>query len=685
MQSLRPISAAMLAAFTALPAYAQERLAATLEPVVVSGKKDPDKSTLTQPDYATAKERVEQTAGGANVIDAATYKTGRVSTLTDALSFSPGVLVQPRFGAEEARLSIRGSGAQRTFHGRGLQLMQDGVPLNLADGSFDFQAVEALSARYIEVWRGANALQYGASALGGAINFVSPNGFNSDLFSARLEAGSFGYQRAQLATGNVAENFDYYVAGNLFKQDGFRSHAQQDTQRVFANLGWTFNPDLETRFYIGAVNSDSFLPGSLTKAQLGVDPSHAAAANISGNQKRDIDWRRISNKTVYRAGTQRFELFAFASDKTLFHPIFQVIDQTNRDIGIEARYVNDAQLAGRKNRFVFGIAPARGHTGEDRWVNVGGTRGARTNQGEQIANNLDIYAENQHYVLPQLAVIAGVQHNRSTRTLNDKFIAGTAADPASESFDLKYSGTSPKLGVRADIAQGIQVFANIAKSYEPPSFSEITGGLRPVLNRAQSATSAEVGTRGTLANVQWDVALYHAKLKDELLQVGTNVVNAPITINAPRNTHSGLEAAASGTFASKLFWRGALNLNRFKLKDDPRFGNNTLPGLPKTTAQAELGYRFTEGLTASINAQHASGYPIDFAGSFFADAYTTFGAKIAHTINKQWSWFVEGRNLGNKKYAATTGIVQNARGQDQAQFLPGDGRAVYAGLEFKLN
>ncbi|MDH4653383.1 Plug domain-containing protein [Pseudomonas sp. JG-B] len=66
----------------------------------------------------------------------------------------------PRFGAEEARLSIRGSGLQRTFHGRGLLLMQDGAPVNLADGSFDFQTIEPLTTDHIEVLRGANAWRY---------------------------------------------------------------------------------------------------------------------------------------------------------------------------------------------------------------------------------------------------------------------------------------------------------------------------------------------------------------------------------------------------------------------------------------------------------------------------------------------------------------------------------------------
>lgn len=114
----------------------------------------------TSPTIAEKKADFSHIPGGAGVVDAETYKSGRSSTLQDALGMATGVFIQPRFGAEEARLSIRGSGLQRTFHGRGLLLMQDGAPVNLADGSFDFQTIEPLTTDHIEVLRGANAWRY---------------------------------------------------------------------------------------------------------------------------------------------------------------------------------------------------------------------------------------------------------------------------------------------------------------------------------------------------------------------------------------------------------------------------------------------------------------------------------------------------------------------------------------------
>ena len=48
------------------------------------------------------------------------------------------------------------------------------------------------------------------------------------------------------------------------------------------------------------------------------------------------------------------------------------------------------------------------------------------------------------------------------------------------------------------------------------------------------------------------------------------------------------------------------------------------------------------------------------------------------------SWFIEGRNLTDETCAATTSVIANANGADAAVFNPGEGRGVYAGIEWKL-
>ena len=650
--------------------------------ITVVEKKEP---SLTLPGPEAAAREIAEIPGGASLVDAEDYKRGRASTLQDALGFTPGVFVQPRFGAEEARLSIRGSGLQRTFHGRGIKLLQDGVPLNLADGAFDFQAVEPLSARYIEVYRGANGMRYGSSTLGGAINYVSQNGYGAAPAQVRLEGGAFGYLRGQVGSGFVRGRLDAFATLTDFAQDGFRAHSEQSTQRLFGNVGWRIDEDRETRFFLTAVKSDSELPGNLTLAQLEADPRQAAPGNLALDQKRDFDLFRLSNRTTLRSGgAGRLDLGAFWSYKHLDHPIFQVLDQLSHDAGAELRYERTAELGGRPNVFVAGFSPAFGVVQDDRFVNAAGRRGARTAEGETTSINLDLYAEDRHELRPGLTLSAGVQLSRAVRDFEDSFLTnGDQTD--SQEFD----GVSPKLGLMWDVSSRASVFANVSRSFEPPSFGELAnlGGNGLLQLDAQTATSAEIGTRGTAGNAgraAWDLVVYHARLDGELLSLNDAIGNPLGTINAGRTLHTGIEAGLEVRLGRGLLWRQVYNWSRFSFSDDPVFGDNRLAGIPEHYARAELLYETGTGFYGGPNLEWVpDAYPVDHANTLFAEGYTVFNFKVGYRTASGLAAFVEGKNLTDETYAATTGVIADARGRDSAQFLPGDGASVFAGIEYR--
>ncbi|MDO8696842.1 MAG: TonB-dependent receptor, partial [Pseudomonas sp.] len=77
-------------------------------------------------------------------------------------------------------------------------------------------------------------------------------------------------------------------------------------------------------------------------------------------------------------------------------------------------------------------------------------------------------------------------------------------------------------------------------------------------------------------------------------------------------------------------------------------------------------------------------YNVDMADSLNADSYAIWGLKAGYRMPTGVDVFIEGRNLADKTYAATTGVVANAKGQDSALFMPGDGRAVFTGIEWRL-
>lgn len=688
--------------------------------------------SLTVPTAAEAVEALKLTPGGVGVVDAETYKNGRSANLKDALEYAPGVFVQPRFGAEEARISIRGSGIQRTFHGRGLKLLQDGVPLNLADGGFDMQAVEPLATDYIEVYRGANALRYGSTTLGGAVNFISPTGYNSAPLQARAEYGSFDTIRGQLSSGGVLGSFDYYATATHYSTEGFREHSKQSNQRFFGNFGFKFNEAVETRFYLTYVHTDSELPGSLTKAQLEANPEQAArnpAAPIfdyvASHWKRDFELFRLSNKTTWTHGDGQLTLSSYYSCKDLDHPILFVIDQVSHDFGLDLNYVDQGDLFGRKNRLIAGFMPTFGLVEDVRYANVLGERGAVIGNQQQESMNLDLYFENAHYLTDRLALTLGGQISYANRDNEDRFpVSATNLD---NSDRQDYRGYSPKVGLLYDVTPEAQFFLNASRSFEPPSFGELsnpaTGGAGLVQLDAQTATTVEIGTRGSAFNqrVAWDIAYYYSWVDDELLSQ-TVAPGLTQTVNAGRTIHQGVEfgldvtllegiftrrevapevAFAHGKSAKnpknpapmpapeveqdKLVFRQNYLWSHFNFEGDDEFGDNQLAGIPEHYYRAELLYTHPSGFYAGPNVEWViASYPVDLANTLDADSYALLGFKIGLRTKKGFSVYVEGKNLTDETYAATTDVINRAGAFNSNAFLPGDGRSFFAGVEYKF-
>ena len=691
--SLSSLSAFLLTATVS----AQE--AKPLQEVVITAKKD--SPSLTVPSVEQRKEQIAaSTPGGASIVDAEEYKTGRAATLKDALDFTPGVLVQSRFGSEEARIAIRGSGIQRTFHGRGLWLMQDGMPLNLADGGFDMQAVEPMAAQYVEVFRGANALQYGAATLGGAINFISNTGHSAPAFQSRFEIGSFNTRRAQLSSGFVSGNVDGYVSITAAQTDGFRDYSEQESLRIMANIGTKISSNLENRFFVTWVDSKSQLPGALTKAQMQANPQQANAASVAGRQRRDYQLFRLANKLTYSDGDNSLTFSAFWSWKDLDHPIFQVIDQLSNDLGFDLRYDGRQTLFGLRNDITVGTNFMYGNTQDQRFQNVGGQRAAKVADYQLQAINWSLYMQDRIHFTDHFSLVLGLQALYASRDLNEEtLIPGVGAflpNTINNTDRLSYFGISPKIGLIYEFDPLTQIYFNASRSFEPPTFGEATpiGANGIVHLEPQWATTFELGTRGERGRVGWDFSYYYAIVDRELLALGVPPLPTN-TVNAGKTIHQGIEfgltadllrnlTTASDTNYDRLALRQNFFWNDFRFKNDPTFGDRLLPGFAPFYYRAELMYEHPCGFYVGPNLEWSPvRYAADLARSTFADPYALLGVKLGYKTKKGVSFFVEARNLTDENYSPTTGVVTNANGGTGAVFLPGDGRAIYGGVEFK--
>lgn len=675
-----------------VPVFAEAPSKSVRMPEVLVTAKNQTSSAVV-PNEETAEKTLNRVPGGAGVVRSEEVHKGRAVTPQDLLGWAPGVHVQQRDTASlESRISIRGSGLQRTFHLRGINLLQDGIPLNQADGGGDAQRIEPLAIDYTEVYRGGNALRYGATTLGGAINFVSPTGYSADLLQARFELGSFGYVRSQVSSGLVAGPWDYYVSASQFEQDGFRTHTAQDNYDIVSNIGLKINDSIESRLLVTFIEAKSKLGGGLTKSQLTTDPTLANASNVSGNYKRDFEFLRIASKTTITNDDRFLDLIGHWSSYDLFHPIFQVIYQDDDDWGGDLRYTDNGEIFGRRNELILGLGGSLGFVDDDRFTNSGGAAAGRTAEFENTALNLSLYGQDQFYLWERLALAAGAQLVYSERNVEDFFFGN-----GDDSGEVGYRSFNPKVGVLYDITDQAQIFVNYNKSFEPPSFSEMTTPAADFLpNKAQVANTVEAGTRGIRDRVGWDATYYYMWLDNELLSLNDPNGTALGTINAPSETiHQGVEIGANadvlrGILLSqevrydKVNLRALYNWNDFRFNGDPVYQDNQLPAMPEHFFKTEIRYEHPSGIYGGVNLEQTfEKYPIDMANTFFADPYSIWGVKIGYRAKKGPSLFFEGKNLGGEVYAASTGIVANANQNDSAQFNPGTGRSWFGGIEWK--
>ena len=637
------------------PAAAEDAADAT---IIVTGRVAADQAEVT----------AKKTAGGTDIVSHEDYADKTVVSLRDTLAFSPGVYTQPRFG-QEIRISIRGSGLSRGFHMRGLTLLQDGIPINLADDNGDFQELEPIFFDHLEVYRGANALRFGSGTLGGAVNGVTPTGDNAAGLYLRGDVGSFDFYRGLASFGTGDEDANAWAAISADSHKGDRQHARRDSIRFNGNIGLRVSDIISTRFYGGMTTLDQELPGALTRATALTAPRRG---NFVGDQARDINSTRIQNRTRFDWGNSYLDVGAFLNSKELYHPIFQVIDQVSMDRGVYARY----DRAGDVWSVTLGGESRWGTIDAKRFVNLSGKRGALTFDADQTARTTNIYGEIRVSPIEKLTVIAGVIYA-------DGFRKQSQIVPIAVTAQASFDAVSPKMGVLWEPATEIQFFANHSKSAEFPTFVELAQIAAFVPVREQTAWTTELGTRGKLGWVSWDVAVYRANIKREMLQftVGPDIPAA--TFNADKTRHQGVEAAFSAAPTNWLRFRQIWQYSDFRFVDDTQYGNRRLPVVPVHVLRSELRLGGND-LHISPNVEWVpQGAWADYRNITRNAGYTLWGVSAGVRIKNGVDIFVDARNLAGVKAIGDVSAAIVAM-PTSAIYYPVERRAMYGGVRMRF-
>ncbi len=142
----------------------------------------------------------------------------------------------------------------------GISVYLDGVRQNQAFGDIvAWDLIPKIAISEMALMPGSNPL-FGLNTLGGAISIQTKDGYSQPGGTLQLSGGSFGRRAGEFEYGGSnTEGFNWYAAGNLFREDGWRQFSPSEVRQAFGKLGWASG---KTSFGLSFGYADNWLTGN---------------------------------------------------------------------------------------------------------------------------------------------------------------------------------------------------------------------------------------------------------------------------------------------------------------------------------------------------------------------------------------------------------------------------------------
>jgi iron complex outermembrane receptor protein len=549
---------------------------------------------------------------GGDVIRAA----GPQVNLSEALDRIPGIAALNRNNyAQDLQVSIRGFGARSTFGLRGIRLIVDGIPATTPDGQGQASSIALPSTERVEVLRGPLALLYG-NAAGGVVQVFTRSGAPSPTLVGSVAFGSFGLDREDLQFLTTSGPSSLTLDALRFHTDGWRDHSA--ATREIVNAKWTWRAGAATR--VTAVFNDFDQPWAqdplgLTRGQWQQDPRQTQPIAIQNNTGKSV--RQPQGGVVLDHAfddATSLNVRAYYGERRLANalgvPLAAQTPATSAGgiVAFDRDYEGAAVTLARRwrlgddaaARIVAGATYDRMHDDRQGYLNLNGARGALKRDEDDYAHNVDGLLQATADLGERWSAIAGVRATQVHFRVKDHFIAPGNPD---DSGTLDYRGTNPVAGLTWHAASNLNVYANVGRGFETPTFTELAyrdnaSGINTDL-QASTSRHAELGAKWRSDRQSLDVAIYDIRTDDELV-VDQNVGGRSTFRNAGHTTRRGLELQHTAQWSDE--WRTLVSATLLRARFDDTFqsgsgsaaarvnSGNRIPGTPERFAFAELGY-----------------------------------------------------------------------------------------------
>ena len=540
-------------------------------------------SDKASPDYLTPfnvignKSDVQKLQGSGTVLNSSDLKPFFHTDINEILRQVPGVYIRPEEGyGLFPNISMRGVDPERSNK---VTIMEDGIPSAPAPYA-DPAAYYAPSAGRMfgfEILKGSSSLKYGPNTTGGIINYLSTPIPNQQISHLRASYGSYNERIAHAYSGGKSD-FAGGKLGYLLEVFDHRSDGWQDIGSIagepgkdtpiaktdlMLKLSYEFGEGNYLEFKAGRTDLDADVSyQGLSKTDYLSNPYHRYVGTYQDNMDSDqqryyLRYNKVFSEALTMSATAYYNEFnrnwyKLAGGDTEFDDA----DGTSSDFAI---------LRGELDGNYTVKANNRSYT----------TKGFQVNFDYEMDNHdfdLGFRYQDDHYIKnpwsqDTYVVVANTSISKvpTAKAATDPYkdavafeaylidnidLGNLSVSPGLRysSIDYKYKGGDLRtlddvlLGVGAGyrMSDRLSLFGGIHQCHSFPdaesASSHSTKGLRTI----EESLAIEIGARGSVSDIFYEVAYFHTNLEDMLI-LSSLSGGAAESANIGEGTTQGLE------------------------------------------------------------------------------------------------------------------------------------------------
>jgi iron complex outermembrane receptor protein len=616
--------------------------------------------------------------------------------LDESLVVIPGLFFQNRYNfAQDLRIAIRGFGARANFGIRGIRIFADDIPLTLPDGQGSVDSIDLGSVQQIEVIRGPFSAVYGAAS-GGVIDIRTEDGPEIPFVSGRVNLGSYNFRQAQLKAGGQFGKLNGLANFTATKLDGYREHANYESRLINSKFRYDFNENSRLSVVFNAVDSPlAEDPGALNATEVEQNRRQAAPRNLLFNAGESLDQQSLGLAYRQQIGENQELMLRNYYVNRQFNSLqpFDVnsngqggnIDLSRKFAGLGGNYSWNSALGDLDNQLVVGLDYDAMRDLRKRFANNQGVTGDLTTFQDEDVTTTGIYVQDVLALSPAVSLTLGGRFDNVEYKVTDR-------TPDDRSGQRTFKKFSPLAGINWAVRESVNLYANVAGSFDPPATTELANpfgptGFNPLLD-PQTATNYEIGVKGLVTGrVRYELALFHILVKDEIVPFELEGSGQSFFQNAGKTTHDGLEASLSmelleGLTATATYTRSDFTFDEFQGRGGVRYDGNQIPGIPENLFNLDFYWTHATGFFAGLDFLYVGSFYADNGNTVETDDYLVSNMRAGY----RWAsgdWVLEPfigiNNLFNEEYMGN--IRLNA--SFGRYYEPAPERNAYAGVSLR--